>query len=102
MTRAWYFTRITGLLTLAVIALTASCGALSTLLTSDTDTPVAPTCVVRYAPLGPGVDLGLDDCDNFWIRDRGSAPGDTTCAILGPEGHMVAIPCPAEGDTLGD
>lgn len=86
---------------LGLILLTG-CGSLRAILEPSAPPVVAPTCVVEYAPLGPGVDLGLDGCGNYWIRDRGSAPGDTTCAILGPEGHMVAIPCPEEGEILGD
>lgn len=83
---------------LAICVLTiAGCGTLSRIILPGGDTPEVPTCVARYVPLGPDVSLGLDDCENYWVRD------DVTneCMIL-DQGAMIPIPCPAEGDTLGD
>lgn len=86
-----------------ILGLTAmGCGSLAGLLLPGTDDAPPIVCVVRYVQIAPGVDAGLDDCENYWLRYRVS-PDSVECEIISEDGQsMIPIPCPAEGDTLGD
>jgi len=79
-----------------------STGCLKSLLRTiipDSATP-AVSCVVRYVIVAPGLDIGLDDCGNAWLR---YAEGDSSyCELISASGDsMIAIACPAAGDSLG-
>jgi hypothetical protein len=56
-----------------------------------------PACVATYIRVAPKMDVGLDGCGNSWVRFEDTGQ----CFILSAAADsMIAIPCPAAGDTL--
>lgn len=94
--------RLIGLSMIILLATTGCIGSLLRLagISEPATSYPAPICVVRYVNVAPAVELGVDDCENYWIRFRS---GDSlACEIISADGDsMIAIACPAEGDTLG-
>lgn len=73
-------------------------GVLSDVLLGGPDEVPVPVCIVHYATVAPGVDVG-SACDNHWLR---YAAPDTFCELLSvDELSVIEIDCPAEGDSLG-